>query len=529
MILTTEENSHSCDLETALAALFKLVKALKFYPKDHPTLASTAEKTCSDFQPLLTTHEPHLCHITREGFRLEKILIAPKNKQLKDFALLLLERRVRHLLFLPELAYSELIFFAEEMARTADDLLLAGGLAKQLIEQGIQTIWINENNLDRVYHYLLSNPVVIGHDDISTAEPETDQNETPTKPAEDDLVARIREILVLLKKPLEDDEYCQLLKELQQKAADFLKPTGLPGCLFLISRLQSQLRDSTRNVFQRQAVEDTIDQLLQPEIRRMLIDAVADSHVNASQQRALGRLLIGLKMKIAPQMLQRLYAEPDAIIRRKFLNILPHMGAILFPLLEQSLQDPQWYVVRNAVHLLGEIHREEALPFLNQAIKHPEIRVRRALIRALSSIGTAKVITLLIQLSHDSSEELRRPAVMALGRLGDSLAVTPLVKLLQQLDLPGQKTDLKVEIIHALIAIKSPQAVQPLLKLAKRFNFLHRKHIEILRAEAITALGQLGNSQLIPILDRLPRKNKSPVNRALKQALAQLRKQHHAA
>lgn len=524
---TTIDNFLQRDLEMALGALLKLTKALKFYPPDHPVLNDIAAATCLTFQPLLSGHEPRPFHVTRDGFKIDKTLLAPKNKRLQEFARHLVARRVRHLLFLPELRDHELVFFAQEISTPAVELLIGGGLPGRLTERGIRTIWINETSLDAVFSRLQSEPVLPGDNNGAAAEPASALPEIPSMPDSDELTARLCELLELLKEPLADEEYRQLLFEIQEKAPAFLRQTGIPGCLALFSLLLAQQRDNTRNNTQRRAAETTVDRLLRSEIRKLLIDAVGDQQFKDSQQRTLARVLIGLGTKIARQLLTRLFAERDAFIRRQHIGILSQMGEALLPLLEPPLHDPHWYVVRNAVHILGETRSEAALPLLTLALHHPEVRVRRALIRALTSIGTDNVIPLLVQLSRDSSDELRRPAVMALGGLGSPQALAPLLKQLNKLDLFGKHAELKAEIIHALAAIKAPQALSSLLKLAKKPNILRRKHIEILRTEAILAIGQLGDSQLIPDLNRLPNSRRGPVGRALQQTITRLEKQTH--
>jgi len=525
---TTSENLLQQDLETALTGLLKLIKALRFYPAEHPALADMAEETCRIFQPLLGRHEPRPYHVTRDGFDLDNNRVAPKNSRLQEFARQLVERRVRYLLFLPELVDRELVIFAQQLARPAAELLKNGGLPETLKELGIRSIWINETSVEEVFRQLQEEPSDPADELTTEAETEAGQPESLPEVDDDALIARLRELLELLKEPLEDDEYNHLLSEVQQKAPVFLHRSGVSGGLALFGLLQGHQRDETRSESQRKAAESCIDQLLQPDISDLLINAVADQKLKTSLQRALARLLIALAMKIAPQLLQRLYAERDAILRRRFAGILAHMGEPLFPLLEDSLHDPKWYVVRNVVYILGETRLEAALSLLKPTLHHPEPRVRRALIRALSSIGSESVIPLLIQLCHDPSAELRRPAVIALGGLADPQAIPPLLEQLKEPDLLGKQTELKVDIIRALAAIKSPQALTPLLELAQKPNLLRLKHLETLRAEAIIAIGQLGDAQLIPLLDQLPNRNRSPVSMALKHATAQLRKQNHA-
>ncbi len=530
---TIQQQSLSSDLEFALTGLIKLSKALKIYPTGHPSLAAASAEAGAAFAPLLAQPEPQPCHITKTGFSLDREPLAPQNTQLQKLALQLVERKVRHLLFLPGLTNEELLIFAEELSRPAADLLAAGGLPHQLCQRQVKTIWINETNLAEILakreqpqEERLANESAAEQ----TIELQTAVSEALFPPAqESSLIDTMRDLLELLKEPLADSEHEQLTRQTCQLAPDFFSQTGLPGSLAVFCLLLNHQGDQKRSQAQRKSAAQAIEQLLTDNIKQLLAGAVADQSLKDSQRRALTRTLTGLGEKLAPQLLDNLYAERDALIRRKYTAILANMGETLFGLLEDSLQSTTWHRVRNVVTVLGETRLETALPLLETAKTHPEPRVRRSVIQALHRIGGSQAIPLLVEFCQDPSTELQQPAIIALGSLGNPKAIVPLAAMLTEFDPFGKKIDLKKEIIHALVNLNSSQGIIPLLKIARRRNLLRRTHLEELRAEAITALGQLGNSHLLPILKRLPKSNKGPVNRALKQATAQLEKQAHGA
>ncbi len=520
----------SSDLTTALSELVKLTKSLKFYAAGHPALSAAASETCAAFQSLLARHAGQPFQITTTGFFLDQEPLAPQNNTLKQLAVQLNECKVRHLLFLPELSNQELLIFAGLISRPAAELLAAGGLPKLLEKQQLRSIWANATDLAEIQARLAER-----QDEAGAEEPpqeltdnSTFNNEAILPQESKDVIAWMRDLLELLKEPLNDDEYQQLLEQLLQKAPQFLQASGLPGSLALFSLLLNHNRDEQRSASQRQSAHDGISLLLSDEIKQQLATAVADPSLKPSQKKALGRVLVGLEMQIAPTLLRNLYAERDALIRRKYTGILSHMGEALYALLTDALHDETWHVVRNAVIVLGETRLESALPLLEAPMGYPEVRVRRALIQALSMIGGDQVIPLLVRLSSDPATELQQPAIMALGSLGKAQAIPPLAAILLRFDPLGKQTDLKLEVIRALTILSSPQAILPLLKVARRSNLLRLSRIETLRAEAILALGQLGNPHLIPLLDQLPKSNKGPVSRAIKQATSQLRNQSSA-
>jgi HEAT repeat protein len=368
--------------------------------------------------------------------------------------------------------------------------------------------------------------------EVEAPQPEHAPAYTPTvapqteQPAQSK-IEQMQELLEQLKEPLDNETYQLLLNRARQLAPGFFQTTGIVGQLTLLSLLDNQRKDRQRSEEQRQAANACTDALLTELTRRVLVDAVGEQSLKASQQRVLGKLMVSLGSKVAPQLLKRLYAERDAIIRRRYVEILARMGEPIFELLKKDLQTNTWHQARNVVTILGQSRLETALPLLTQVIDHPEVRVRRTVIRALGAIGGNQVIPLLVKLAHDPDEELHQPAIMALGGLKNPRAIPPLVSMLKRRDLLGKQTTLKTEVIQALATTDSPQAILPLLKLARKANLLNRKSIETLRAEAVLALGQLGNDQLISVLKQLPRRDKSPLSKAIKQATDQLRKQQN--
>jgi len=524
-------NALANDLEAALNGLVKLVKALSFYPSDHPSLATAVEDAGKDFQAYLQHQKPEPCHVSQEGFSLNNQPLAQSNENLTDLAVKLVERRVHQLLFLPQLENHELLMFAEEIASPAAGILNSGGLAKRLAARQINTIWINESNLQTILDKLQgTQPQVAIDSSADQQQPLSEQLTSGFEPPPQPQLStteQMRETLEQLKTPQPDQTYHFLLEKVRQLSAPFFSETGLPGLLAVFNLLENHRKDSNRPTEQKQAAAALGKQLLTEINSKRLIEAVGDLNLKASQRRLLTRLLVSLGSNVALQMLQRLYSERDAIVRRYYSSILAQMGENIFYLLRQDLHHATWHRVRNVVTILGETRLETALPLLSQVTDYPEVRVRRAVIRALVAIGGNSVIPLLLRFADDPDAELHHPAIMALGTLRNSQAIPPLVEILKKPDPRGKQTALKTEVIQALAATRSPRAIIPLLKMALRLNLLNRKNVETLRAEAILALGHLGNDKLIPVLKQLPKVKKEPASRALKQATTLLQKQQH--
>lgn len=82
------------------------------------------------------------------------------------------------------------------------------------------------------------------------------------------------------------------------------------------------------------------------------------------------------------------------------------------------LLDRRWYVVRNAVTILGLIGSAEAIPSLGPATRHNETRVRRECARALGRIKDPATLAILADLAGDEKDVVRLEALQAIGKVG---------------------------------------------------------------------------------------------------------------
>ena len=135
------------------------------------------------------------------------------------------------------------------------------------------------------------------------------------------------------------------------------------------------------------------------------------------------------------------------------------------PVLVDALNSPQWFVIRNAALLLGEMKAYEAENALARLLDHHDERVRIAVTSALAQMGTPSARILVQSAIHDSSSEVRRRAVGAFGvDKGGAVSASPLLRALAV-----EKTlEVEVEILYALGRVASADAVQKLIRLCSQ-------------------------------------------------------------
>jgi HEAT repeat protein len=213
-------------------------------------------------------------------------------------------------------------------------------------------------------------------------------------------------------------------------------------------------------------------------------------------------------------LLDLLIEAPSQAERLAFLRAIRVMdeGA---DVIASLLNHHEWFVVRNAADLVGEMRIAEAVPALSKAAQHTEPRVRRAIGLALAKIGTAETALPLRKLVTDADPQVRLAVVKEVGGRALSGLAMPLVSAASsELD-PG----VLGEYYRALGRIGTPDAVAALVKAAQEGGgLLSRKPIGP-RLAAIEALGVAGGGTAVAVLRELVQSRSADVRATAAAAL----------
>jgi hypothetical protein len=114
------------------------------------------------------------------------------------------------------------------------------------------------------------------------------------------------------------------------------------------------------------------------------------------------------------------------------------------------LTDPRWYVVRNAVHVIGASGGRVPTGLFQPILAHPEVRVRQELVAALAHATPEDARPLLLQLVRDTEATVRGPALFRLGGRRDATVSGALLKLVVE---PGFRKRPEDEMRSVLLAV----------------------------------------------------------------------------
>ncbi|MGZ8626067.1 MAG: HEAT repeat domain-containing protein [Actinomycetota bacterium] len=130
------------------------------------------------------------------------------------------------------------------------------------------------------------------------------------------------------------------------------------------------------------------------------------------------------------EVLLDLLADEDDRQRRALLlgalrRITPaHPGPVI-----DRLRDERWFVVRNAVSILGTAGGAASVPRLAEVARHPAAEVRREVPEALANAGGPAAVPSLVRIAVEGAEDVRAPAVTSLGTLVGAQAAAGLAEV----------------------------------------------------------------------------------------------------
>ncbi|BCR06130.1 PBS lyase [Desulfuromonas versatilis] len=506
-------------VENALAGLVKLVKAIGYYPPGHPALKAAVQAAAGLFEPLLGAGENLALGVRREGFLLGERPLTPQNPMLAKLASLLFARRIQRLTILPDLTPEDLRAFARCISLESAEIQRLGGIQELLYNARVSTLWVNETDLAKI---LAQKEILEAqkklHGEQQDEEPLSARGPTPAARKRD-----LQTVLAELRTATSDARYRQLLQELVpllRMSLSEAPPSLVVGALVLLCRNSST---PAAGKSRREYSLHALNQLLGKELTDFLLDQLCGRSTPEKLRDAVFHILVYLREKVVPEIMERLTEEGEARARKILSAALVRQGRAAVPILIEHLADPRWFVVRNAVGILGEIRDQGSAAHFAPLLHHKEPRVRRETLRALTRIGGRNAIDILLHTVDEEEGDLRRQALLCLGAIKDGEAIPTLVKLVQKPDLMLASIEDKKAAIRALGEIGHRDAVPTLSSILRRRRFWRRSRWDELRLYAAQALGGIGDPEASAVLETAANGRPAEVARAASQALKQIR------
>lgn len=512
----------------ALGALYRAMRALRFYPNGHPARRNTITIAHAALLVLLDGNTLMLA-CGSGGFSF------PDGEFLKDTSGLssalsfeLFARRVQKITFCPDLFSEDLLEFGRILSISPEQTRQAGGFDQLLAEHGVRSIWVNEFDLlaiSRKRHQVEQSGVVPqGLDDTEGAGSGEGAVET-TVPMQEALPAelQLQTLLGRLASCSDADTYLILIRQTISVAETLLACHQLLPLLPLLELLASQMQDDSHSEAMRDCAHFALEQIGHHRAVYTLLIESAGTSDSISPHTLLAALKVGGAPAITTAIEQM--AKTNNLKARKMLSLaLGKLGEEAVPTLVSLMHDPRWFIIRNICAILGAIASQEAFPELTKCLHHPDLRVRKEAVRSLAQLGGHDAETVLVGILRGDDTSLHPQAITSLGGMKSRKALVDLLKIVCARDMFLKTLAQKLDALTAIASIGDKQVVPILLQVLDERHLLAAARSRQLKAAIATCLGKLGDARAIPHLGKLATES-GDLGSASSEALTMIQKQ----
>lgn len=330
----------------------------------------------------------------------------------------------------------------------------------------------------------------------------------------------------LLIKRLKDEENLTVLIALVDSLEKVTRRLMAGGQFSIANNLLEGLQLKMKAIRTPMAVSQRIDLALRSIADGKLMDTLINmlTHDDMLQRKEAARALIVFRNLAVDPLVERLAVEQSMSGRARIVQMITSLGQEAIEALKGRLADERWYVVRNAVSILGHIEAKDVVDFMQAPLHHPDERVRKETIRSLVKIGSEKAAILLGKALHDESEEVVELALDALVALGSRPSLSMILEIARGRSHFGTEAiNLRKKAIIALGKMAHEPALPTLIEFIEKKGFLGMAYDEELREAAALALGLMGKFEAIESLKKAAKNDPtSSVREVAKRSLFNL-------
>lgn len=239
---------------------------------------------------------------------------------------------------------------------------------------------------------------------------------------------------------------------------------------------------------------DLARDLLDSRVASLLVRRVVESSPDARKNRI--EVLDHLGEQAARAVARELHDADERGDRRALLDVMVRVGPHAPDVLAEMVEDQRWFVVRNAVAVLGSTGGDVALQHLTGTVVHEDPRVRRETVHSLQGIDDDGAALLILGRLEDGDASVRGAAARAIGASGLDRGLRPLLQLLDHESDDG----VVAAVCRALGSIGDPSAVPALEKRASASLF--SRPPTAVRVAAYQSLAAIGTPHALSLLER---------------------------
>ncbi|MGE5236656.1 MAG: HEAT repeat domain-containing protein [Acidobacteriota bacterium] len=220
-----------------------------------------------------------------------------------------------------------------------------------------------------------------------------------------------------------------------------------------------------------------------------------------------------------PAILQALAEEENRAVRKRLLEVVTGHGDRALPYIEPLLDDPRWYVVRNAIFLLRRIGGPETGAAIKRHLAHDDARVVEEILKALVAVEDPEWLPLLLREIQSEDAARMRVAVDVASHIAHPEVVAGLLAALQQRIGIRLREPVVLDLLRALGQLKDPAALPALRRVCELRQWRYPFSVSPIRREAALAIAQLPGDQAHEVATGLARDHDAELAAAVRAAL----------
>lgn len=247
-------------------------------------------------------------------------------------------------------------------------------------------------------------------------------------------------------------------------------------------------------------------------------DRIRISKITNLLNRSASNNLDGIRMYIEeldwdslPSLIWMLGELNNFPARKMLIEGLVNMGRERIDVIGNAVYDSRWYVIRNAILIMGEIGNVKALSYLKKPLEHFDERVRWEALIAIEKINDSRGFELLNPLLFDESDRIRDKVIDLFASNSFNPAFKAISDMVAANEFDHLESDVQKSGILALAATGGEQAIPFLKKIIKKWSLFKSEKSEKQKEAAILALSRIDSEKALEFLRKLAKKKRGIV------------------
>jgi HEAT repeat protein len=287
--------------------------------------------------------------------------------------------------------------------------------------------------------------------------------------------------------------YAPLAARARSYMDSFLESENYEKAAQFLQALQEEFEriEDTLSPEQAQPFRSLLDEFCGEERTRKVAQSFRDIHGEGADFQRLLRYFRVVGKAAVPSLMRALEEEESRHARLLICKVIGQIGGQNIPAIAEKLIHPAWYVVRNAVSILGQTGSPKSVQFLRMTLGHDDARVRKEVLRALAAIRSAEAVESLCLALDDPDVSVCKTALGWIAAIESEQALPALQRLLETRAIFKKDDEFLKLTIEAVKAVNTFPAIQSLERLTRTRSFFRRRKAALIRRLARAAVDEM--------------------------------------